>query len=275
MTFSIPFHHVGGSGPLLHYAHPNGYTPLVFKQFLQPLIPHFQVTAVCHRPLWPGSQPEEMTNWHLIADDLMDLFEQQQWEGVIGVGHSLGAVVTMYAAVKRPSLFRALVLIDPVFLVPAWLEVVAANPAVTADTPLVQNALRRRHRWATRQAAFDRFRNKEAFQTWSDTVLWDYVNEGLRQDETGEYVLTYSREWEAQFYSQPPTDVWQYIPQITQPTLAIRGAHSDTLFPDSWQRWQQQQPQATFVEIEGAGHMVTAERPILVAEHILQFTASL
>lgn len=275
MTFSIPFHSVGGSGPLLHYAHPNGYTPLVFNQFLQPLVSHFQVMAVRHRPLWPGSQPEEMHNWHLFAEDMITLFEQQQWQGVIGVGHSLGAVVTMYAAVKRPSLFRALVLIDPVFLAPAWLESLVANPTLTTDTPLVQNALRRRNRWATRQAAFERFRSKETFLSWSDAALWDYVNEGLRQDETGEFVLTFSREWESQIYSHPPTDVWQYIPQITHPTLAIRGAHSDTLFPDSWQRWQEQQPQATFVEIEGAGHMVTAERPNLVAEQILHFTASL
>ena len=41
--------------------------------------------------------------------------------GIVGIGHSLGGVTTMYAALQRPDLFRALVFIDPVFLLEAVL----------------------------------------------------------------------------------------------------------------------------------------------------------
>ena len=35
---------------------------------------------------------------------------------MIGMGHSIGAIVTLRAALREPTLFRALVLIDPVLL---------------------------------------------------------------------------------------------------------------------------------------------------------------
>ena len=40
---------------------------------------------------------------------------------VIGVGHSIGAIVTLRAALRDPGKFRALVLIDPVLFVPGFM----------------------------------------------------------------------------------------------------------------------------------------------------------
>ena len=105
--------------------------------------------------------------------------------------------------------------------------------------------------------------------------MWDYVNYALAENGQGEVTLVYSREWESQFYAHPPLDVWEDIPKVDQPTLAIRGADSDTLFPQSWQLWQELQPEATFVQIPEAGHMVTMERPQLVASTILNFMQQL
>jgi pimeloyl-ACP methyl ester carboxylesterase len=209
-------------------------------------------------------------DWHLIADDLIHLFDKHGWEQVIGMGHSLGAVATMYAAVKRPSLFRALVLIDPVFLLPEILRLAATYPERANDLPLVQGAQRRRTRWPSRQAAFDRFRSKAIFARWSDEALWDYVNHALRE-EGDEVVLAFPADWEARIYAIPPQAVWETLPQIIQPTLALRAADSDTIYPAAWQLWQQKQPQATFIEIENVGHMLTMERPLPVAETILNW----
>jgi len=182
----------------------------------------------------------------------------------------LGAVATLYAAVKRPSLFRALILIEPVFLPPQVLQVAAAYPERAAELPLVLSARRRRHRWPSRQAAFDRFRQKQIFARWSDEALWDYVNEGLREDGD-EVILAFPREWEARIYANPPQAVWDTLPQVTQPTLGLRAAETDTIFPDAWQLWQAKQPQAAFRQMEGVGHMLTMERPLATAETILDW----
>ena len=78
---------------------------------------------------------------------------------------------------------------------------------------------------------------------------------------TGEVVLSFPREWEAWIYSHPPTNVWDELPSLTVPTLAVRGTQSDTLTPDAWALWQNLQPAATFVEMDGVGHMLTPHAP--------------
>jgi pimeloyl-ACP methyl ester carboxylesterase len=272
-NFTIPFDDFGGDGPLLHFAHPNAYTPATFRQFLQPLTEQYRVTAVHHRPLWPHSDPDELTSWDVVADDLIRFFDQQGWQQVIGVGHSLGAVATAYAAVRRPDLFCTLVLIEPVFLPPRWLAEIEANPDKAGFRSFVKTTRKRRDHWPSRQAAFDHFRPKEALASWPDAALWDYVNGALREVDDG-VVLAFPREWEAKFYSRPPLRVWEVVAQITQPTLAIRTTGSDTLFPDAWALWQEKQPDAHFIEIPDVGHMLTLERPLLTAQIVLDFLKS-
>lgn len=270
----IPFEDFGGQGPILHFAHANAYTPGCFRQILLPLTAQFHVVAIKHRPLWPGSKPEEMEDWGLIQEDLQRFFEQQGYQGVIGVGHSLGAVVTMMAAWRNPGLFRALVLIDPVFLPQKILQMAAEHPGAATSMPLVEVARRRRHVWPDRQFAFNNFRAKKVFSRWPDQSIWDYVNEGLQPTADGQVSLSYSREWEAQFYATPSVTVWQEIPRVPQPTLAIRGKESMTLTAESWQLWQELQPTAQFVEIPDAGHMIPMEQPQILVSLIQEYLES-
>lgn len=239
---------------------------------MAPLLPQYRIVGACHRPLWPGSRPEDTWNWELISDDLLRFLDQLgAVDNIIGIGHSMGAIATMYAAVKRPELFRCLVLMEPIFLHPFVLQMVEVNPDALNELPLIRNTYQRRQRWESREEAFSHFRAKSVFTRWSDDALWYYVNHALNELDSGEVVLAYSREWEVQFYTRPPLDVWQKIPQITLPILAIRGVESDALFPEAWQMWQEIQPQTTFVEIEGTGHMLLMEKPDQVAEVMRRF----
>jgi pimeloyl-ACP methyl ester carboxylesterase len=275
----IPYDDFGGDGPVLHFSHPNAYPPRCFRQFLAPLTARYRVLAAHHRALWylsPGAPavpgPEAFNDWNLIADDLLRFLDQERLAGIIGVGHSLGAVATMGAALREPERFRALVLIEPVFLPPAYLEAVRADPAAAVGRKLVTDTLRRRDRWDDRRAAFDRFRGKAVFGRFSDEALWDYVNEGLHEDPaTGEIALSFPREWEAAFYAHPPLDVWADVARLAHPTLAVRGELSDTLFPEAWALWQRLQPAATFVEMAGVGHMLTMEAAREVATAVLRW----
>ena len=275
----IPYDDFGRQGPILHFSHPNAYTPRCFRRFLTPLTAHYHVMAAHHRALWylspdaPAVPPADtFDDWNLIADDLLRFLDQQRLESIIGVGHSLGAVATMKAALREPERFRALVLIEPVFLPPALLEAARVHPQAAAEQPFVLAARRRRDRWPDRQAAFDRYREKRVFADFPDETLWDYVNEGLHTDlTTGEVVLSFPREWEAAFYVHPPLDVWDDIPRLNRPTLGIRGVASDTLFPDAWALWQNLQPTAAFVEMSDVGHMLTLEAPDDVAAVVLHW----
>jgi pimeloyl-ACP methyl ester carboxylesterase len=272
---TIPFDRFGDSGELIHFAHANGYPPGTYRQFLESLGKDYRVLAIQHRPIWATAPPETMTDWRMVTDDLIALLDSQNAQNIVGIGHSLGGVATMYAALQRPDLFRALILIEPVFLPEQALSMIRENPSLNPfDLPLVKTAMRRRDQWPDRQAAFDHFRPKAVFRRFSDETLWDYVNYGLKADAAG-VSLVYSREWEARFYSLPPTDVWSCVPRIAQPTLAIRGSETDTIFPQAWQMWQDLQPQAQFVEMQNVGHMLTMEQPKAVAQIVRDFIGGL
>lgn len=272
MSDPIPFIDFGGEGEILHFAHPNAYTPETFHRFLAPLTAHYHVLGIKQRPLWPNSDPAELSDWTVFADDLIRFFDENNLRGVIAVGHSLGAVATMYAAVQRPDLFSKLVLIEPVFMPPQVLQVIAALSAEDMrQHPLVQSALYRRSQWATRQEAFDRFRAKPVFARFSDELLWDYVNYSLGENEDGTVSLLFPSAWESQIYANFPMQVWEELPKVTQPMLGIRGAESDTLMLEAWEYWQELQPNGKYIEISDTGHMLTLERPYAVAEAILNY----
>jgi pimeloyl-ACP methyl ester carboxylesterase len=270
----IPFYDFGGDGPLLHFAGPNAYTPACFHQFIAPFLPHFHVIGMCHRPLWPGSSSDELVgDWDIFADDLIAFLEQQGVQEIIGIGHSLGGVATTYAAVQQPELFTKLVLVDPVFLPVQILQMALLYPKeVEKLHPLLTRTRQRKNRWTSRDEAFVHFRNRSVFEQWPDNSIEDYVNNALHEEpESGDIVLCWTREWEAHIYGTLPQRVWDAIAQVKHPTLAIRGENTDTLFPPAWEHWQQVQPHATFVELPDVGHMMMMERPLLVAQTILDY----
>jgi len=212
----------------------------------------------------------------LVADQIR-FFDQEGLQGVIGVGHSLGAVTTMMASLIRPDLFRALVLIEPVFLLPAVLDLLAAGQASdqTYEIPLVKIARKRRDWWSNREDAFHHFRSKRVFGRFSDEALADYMRFGLVDGEAGGVTLFYSPEWEAHIYSLPPAGVWDLIPLVSQPLLAMRGQETNTLVEGAWTLWQVLSPGASFEEYEASGHLLPMERPDVVAAEIRAFVAAL
>lgn len=277
MSQSIPFDDFGGHGPLLHFAHANAYPPGSYRQLLGRLSGRFHVLAIHHRPLWYGISPEMITDWHVIASDLIQFFDLHGLKNVIGAGHSLGAVTTIMAAMRRPELFRALIIIEPVLFSTALLALLMkAWKSGTADQiPVVKTALHRRDHWFSRQEAFDHFRPKSVFARLSDEALWDYVTAGLVPCDEGGFRLAYPPTLEARVYALSANDLWDLISGIKQPTLALRGSESTTLVLEAWRLWQQTQDAAEFIEIGETGHLLPMEKPLLVADMIERFVGRL
>ena len=108
------------------------------------------------RPLWKDSKPNEIQSWKPFSEDLLQFLAGQP-APVIGVGHSIGAIVTLRAALQDPTKFRALILIDPVLFVPSRL--IAWNFFYTlglADRvhPLIAGAKRRRREFDNLETDF-------------------------------------------------------------------------------------------------------------------------
>lgn len=274
--------------PWLHVAHANGYPPRCYLALAEALSDRCRVVGLRTRPMTAGiAAAAALSTWHPLADDLIAALEvlgaAEQTGPIIGVGHSLGGVVTLYAAVARPDLFASVVLIDPVFLMPS--DAAAADDegddGASPRAALVRGAVGRRSTWDSVEEAFEHFRTKPVFARFDDDALRAYVRGSTmgtgrqRSAMSGasdtSCTLAIPREWEAQIYRTPPTDVWDILPRLTVPTLAIRGALSDTLSPAAWQRWQALQPAARFVELPDVGHLLPFEAPGAVADAVRSF----
>lgn len=265
----------GGRGAPLVFAHANGYPPGAYRQLLEPLTEHCAVTGYRHRPLWQAgaTQPAPArANWRQFAADLVDTLERSSGAPVWMVGHSLGAVVSMLAAVRAPQLFRGLILLDPVFLPSRQAVGLALTPVKgLRRMPLVRKTLLRPSRFPDQQAAFDFHRGKRAFAGMSDEALWDYVRAGTRPGQGGELELAWSPGWEAAVYASVPL-VWPRLLRLKVPTLGLRGETSDILGEPAMRRWARLQPAAQ-LETRPGGHLFPLEYPRETAARIARFLA--
>jgi pimeloyl-ACP methyl ester carboxylesterase len=271
---SIPFVEFGGTGPLLHLAHANGYPPRAYAPLVERLTPHYHVLAALARPLRPGSQPNDFRDWSPLTADLIRFLDEQQARGVIGVGHSMGGVATLDAALQRPELFRALVLIDPVIhrLRFLWLwEAVKALGLGDRVHPHILGALRRRRIFASADEMFSRYRRAPIFSRMDDRGLRAYVDALARPRADGKVELIYPPEWEVAIYRHGPLNLWERMPQLKLPLLVVYGAESDAFRDSARRKMQRLIPQAQFHKVEDAGHLVPLEKPGEVAQAILDF----
>ncbi len=192
---------------------------------------------------------------------------------VVGIGHSLGGVLTLYAAVKEPDLFKQIVLIDPTMLAPGLLRKIRFMKffGFEARNFLVKGALRRKREWETYREAYEYFRGRQLLKTWSDEMVESYTKSITAPSPQGKVSLSYPPEWEAQIYRTIPTDLWKFARRLEQPSLVIRGEKSNTFLEDGEKEFRKVNPKANLAVVAGAGHLVPQEKPEEVGALILNF----
>jgi len=261
----------GGQGPVLHLAHGNGFPPQTYRRLAEGLARRFRVVGMAARPLWGTERPELLTDWWALAHDLRRELAARRLHGLVGVGHSLGGVVSALAAVEDPGLFSALVLVDPVlftgFRSLLWMGLKRAG--VARRLPLVRQTRRRRERWADREAARAGWAKAPRFSRWRPDVLDDYVRAGTVECSGGGVSLRYPREWEARVFEAAPHHVWAHLRRLSVPAVFVRGSLSTTFLPAAAARAAREVPGARVVELPGATHFVPMERPDELAQLIL------
>ena len=253
------------------FAHANGFPIGSYQPVLDRLTEAFHVTGWEARPLIQGTDPQEISGWDHLAGDLRAEIETRFDTPVIGVGHSLGGVLNLLAAVSRPDLFRALVLLDPVVLT-GFRSVVwrlMKRLGTTDRLPLISRTLRRRDRWPDRETAQRDWAGRSAFGGWTDEAFDAYVESGLKEDnEFGGIRLRYPKAWEARIFEMAPHDLWPGITKLLSPLLVLRGEHSDTLTIGAARKIERKAQNGVCRIVEGTGHMLPMQRPDLVARMI-------
>lgn len=277
---NIPHFDLGGGGQPLHFLHANGYPPECYQPLFELLQTQYHTFGMHLRPLWQGPTPEELKSWHPLSDDLLQFLGSKATSPIIGVGHSIGAIVTLRAALRDPSKFKALVLIDPVLFVPRFIlmwKIVKLLGLADRLHPLIPGARKRRRTFSDLETVFNRYRHRQVFRYMSDEHLRIYIHGITRLTSDGSYELVYSPEWEAQIYraGMQDFDIWRGLPHLKIPALFIRGAETDTFLEPAARLVKRKQPRAWVEVLDKSTHLLPLERPQEVFDIMQLFLNSL
>lgn len=166
----------------IFFAHANGFPSATYGKLFDALAPDFAVTYLPlhgHDPRFPVDN-----NWQNLVDEL--IFHLQQQSGpVLGVGHSLGGMLHLHAALRCPHLYKGVVMLDsPVLtLMDQWVIRAAKRFGFIDRLTPAGRTLGRREEFSDHAAARDYFASKSLFSRFDPDCFEAYLAHGLHPVE--------------------------------------------------------------------------------------------
>jgi pimeloyl-ACP methyl ester carboxylesterase len=190
---------------------------------------HYRIGAI--EAIGADSRYPVTERWLHLVEQLEDAIERE-WRGepVFGVGHSLGGYLTLLAAVRRPELFRAIVLLDAPVIGSIKGRLLGASKRFgIVDRVTPAGATRdRRSSWPSREDAKAHLRTRKLFRHFAEECLDDYVRHGLVGGH-GHLHLRIDPEIEYRIYRTVPHDMARYARRLGVPAGFVGGADSDVV----------------------------------------------
>ena len=213
----------------LFFAHANGFPAPCYAAMFKALGTGFEISWIEALGTDPRYPPTE--GWPHLIQQWID-FVEGEFPGtpVYGVGHSLGGYLNFHAAVRRPELFRAIVLLDSPIIGPFRGSMLGATKRLgIVDRVTPAGATRdRRSSWDSRALAKAHFRARGVFRTFAEECVDDYVEHGLAERD-GKLRLKIDAAIEAQIYRTIPHGMMRHLPALRVPAGFIGGADSDVV----------------------------------------------
>lgn len=251
-----------GAGTPLHFYHANGFTAGCYMPLLQRLSADYRVSALDMRPTWRDlGKPPFSRNWQPYADDLIAYLDAEVGEPVIGVGHSMAAIATVFAAEKRPDLFKALVIIEPAMLTPLQGLIAPLVPKVVMSLgEPAKSTLAKRDIWPDKDGFLKDCRANRAYKRFSEEAFMALAAHAVRERADGQVELAFPKVWEAHNYSAPPAAM-KNLCRIQHPCAAIFGKPSIFFSKAMVREWQAKRPDIVVRQDTRFGHLFPLEAP--------------
>lgn len=252
---------------LIHFAHGNGFPALCYKQMLDHLSSRFDycyIDKIGHNPFYPVNE-----NWHNLVFEVIESVRTQAHQPVIAVGHSLGGVLSLLAAIEEPSLFKAVIMLDSPLIgrfKSSVVKLAKTLGVIDRMTPAYRTLGRRTH-WQTHDQLIKYLRTRDLFKTFTNACLEDYICYGLEHKEDG-YYLRFDRHIEYLIFRTIPHVLPQYEGQLKCPGLLIYGDKSKVV--DKMDiRYMKKYFHIKSMQTKGT-HLFPMEFPQVVAENIME-----
>ena len=264
----------GRAGAIV-FSHANGFPAGVYRQLFEAWRAQgYAVHALDkfgHDPAWPVT-----SNWPHLRDQLIAFIDAEVGGPAWLVGHSLGGILSVLAASKRPDLARGVVLLDSP-IIAGWrahsLQVAKATGLMPRITPS-HVSRSRRQAWPSLAAVREHFAKKAAFARWDPRVLEDYVKGGFVR-RGGQTVLAFDREVESRIYDTLPHHMQRVLRRHPlRCPLAFIGGQQSAESRQAGVEATRRLAGERFVWTEGT-HLFPMEQPDATATEVLRLLSTM
>lgn len=247
----------------IHFAHANGFPAPVYRYFFSQLAPY----KISYTERFGHGDFKVNNHWSSLVDELIASIEAKHKEPVIGVGHSLGAVLTIFAAEKRPDLFEQIIIMDPPVM--GWKYRVALylskkTGLIDRILPVAKKAKSRREDFKNRDLLRRVLKGKKLFADFHPECFEDYIQYGFNDTESG-VTLAFKKQVEYEVFCNIPDFFNKTSPGVPATYIyAERGEIAET------RKIEDIMPlfgNVNFMPFNG-GHLFPLEQPHKVANFI-------
>ena len=257
-----------------HFYGGNGFALGVYEPLLSDLAQHLNITTLTMRGEWYDKPTADKMTREEDADVLIEFLQKTQDKPIIGIGHSQGATATTIAAAKRPDLFSALYLLEPVTFTNQQGKLYSLVPRVVKMTrePFKSTQVKQAD-WHSVDAYYQFLRRHKAYKRITDEHLLTYAKNSLEAGEQAELTLRFSPKQELANYFGTPLimkPLQQLIADNKVPVQLIIGKPSMFISQQVRQMWDKFVPSEQMTVLNDYGHLLPLEAPELCAKLIFQ-----
>jgi esterase len=239
----------------------------IWDEFAEAMAPHYHVLAVDQRGHGDSQRAETGYARDRFVEDLAAFVDSLGLSRFVLAGLSMGGWNSLLYTADHPERVERVIIVDiapePS---PEWAAQMASRPPTPMDFPTLETAvqwIRQGNPWA------------------SDARLRQDAENKMKQREDGQWT------WKADpsLFNVPLADMtdpghiaryWKALETIPCPILEVRGTESSLVSDEVVQRMEKLGKQFRSVDVPGAGHVVTVDKPyefIEVTRSFLNVTA--
>ncbi len=270
----IAVHDLGGHGAPLLMSHATGFHGRCYEPIAHALADRFHSVAFDYRGHGDTPRPDGPVDWHRYGDDAHAMaqwmVDMNDGRPIDAFGHSMGGACLLMAAHRQPSLFRRLVLFEPIVFPPPE-DTPGDEPAgPPGESMMVIGARRRRATFGSYEAAIENYASKPPLNSFTPEALRAYVVHGFTPDDEGVHLKCRPDTEAETFLTGSSHDTWDRLPEITTEVLVVSGRVEEMQPSRIASLVAERLPRGRYLQLDALDHFGPMARPLLVADVIAQ-----
>ncbi|MGB1262196.1 MAG: alpha/beta fold hydrolase [Cognaticolwellia sp.] len=274
MTVNGYYRAGGKDAKRVHLLHGTGFSAMTLAAMASQLPSDYSIWLTDVPGHGGSTQPTtKMPNWQKMANTIADaIYLQADVKNngpLIGIGHSMGGVLTLLAAVKYPDLFSETILLDPVLF---QTEMIMAQQLMRAtglwrQRALVKSVANRTSQWPNLAAMKTDIASKAFYKPWHEKVISDYCQYSTNVNPDNTVSLSCKPSWEASIFGSYPKGLWHAVHTIEIPVNILVANKTYFFIPKAVKRAAKANKHIQWQHF-GQHHCFPMEEPIASAKII-------